>query len=122
MTTRDRRRFERIRPTTPIQGVVGRAKVYVLDASIGGVGLLHENALPAPGDICRVEIQSEMGTITLDCEVVRTMPHSSGQTASVAKPLSESGLRVVSADHQSAQRLRNMFGQVAAKRGHSQDN
>lgn len=113
MTTKDRRRFQRIRPPQPLPGSVGRARVYVLDASLGGVAILHENSLPMPGDICRVEIQSDMGPIILDCEVVRTVPHS-GAT----KPLSESGLRVVAADHQSAQRLRTMFSAVAAKRTH----
>ena len=119
MTDKDRRRFQRIRPQAPIRGSVGRASVYVLDASIGGVGVLHENALPSPGDICRVEILSDMGPITLDCEVVRTVQHSGGP--SVGKQLCQSGLRVVAADHQSAQRLRTMFGAGAAKK-HSLDN
>src|SRR4051794_27250632 len=105
MTTKDRRRFQRIRPPQPIPGSVGRARIYVLDASIGGVGVLHENSLPMPGDICRVEIQSDMGPIILDCEVVRTSPHSAG-----GKPLAQSGMRIVAADHQSAQRLRTLLG------------
>ena len=117
MTTKDRRRFQRLRPPHPIRGAVGRARVYVLDGSIGGVAVLHENTLPAPGDICRVEILSDVGPITLDCEVVRTAQHSSGQNG-VSRPLFQSGLRVIAADHQSAQRLRSMFGASAMKRGH----
>ena len=89
--------------------------MYVLDGSIGGVAVLHENALPTPGDICRIEIQTDIGAITLDCEVVRTVRHTSGEVP-MPKPLSESGLRVVAADHQSAQRLRSMFGAGAAKK------
>ena len=120
MTTKDRRRFERIKPMQPIRGAVGAARVYILDGSIGGVGLLHENVLPVPGDICRVEITSDLGPITLDCEVVRTVQHSPSQNG-FTKPLFQSGLRVVAADHQSAQRLRGVFG-AGAKRRHSQDN
>jgi hypothetical protein len=120
MTTKDRRRFQRIRPPAPIRGAVGTARVYVLDASLGGVSVLHENVLPTPGDICRVEILSDMGPITLDCEVVRTVQHTTGQNG-FSKPLCQSGLRVVAADHQSAQRLRTMFG-AAAMKPHSQDN
>lgn len=112
MTANERRRFERIRPSQPIPGSVGRARIYVLDGSIGGLGILHENVLPSPGDLCRVEVQSDVGPITLDCEVVRTIPHSSG----IARPLSESGLRVVAADHQSAERLRITFS-ARAQRG-----
>ena len=111
MTTKDRRRFQRIRPPQPIPGAVGRARIYILDASIGGVGVLHENVLPQPGDIVRVEIQSDMGPIRLDCEIVRTVPH----TSTGAKPLAQSGMRIVAADHQSAQRLRTMFGAAAMK-------
>ena len=104
-----------------MRGSVGTARVYVLDGSIGGVGLLHENILPAPGDICRIEIASELGPIILDCEVVRTVQHAPGQNR-IAKSLFQSGLRVVAADHQSAQRLRSTFGSGAAKRFRSQDN
>ena len=111
MTTKDRRRFQRIQPPQPIPGAVGRARIYILDASIGGVGILHENALPNPGEIVRVEIESDLGRITLDCEVVRTMPH----TSPGGKPLAHSGMRIVAADHQSAQRLRTMFGAAAMK-------
>lgn len=120
MTSKDRRRFQRIQPPQPLRGAVGRARVYVLDGSIGGVGVLHENSLPTPGDICRIEILSELGPITLDCEVVRTVPHAGGQNGT-AKSLCHSGLRVIAADHQSAQRLRSMFGANAAKK-HSEDN
>lgn len=121
MVRNDRRRFQRITPAHPVGASVGRSRVYVLDGSISGVGILHENVLPQPGQICRVEIASEMGTITLDCEVVRTVPHGAGQNG-MAKPLCESGLRVVAADHESAQRLRTMFGANAIRRRHSQDN
>ncbi len=115
MVTRDRRRFQRIRPPQPVRGTVGFAHIYVLDASLGGFGVLHENILPSPGDICRVEISSELGPITLDCEVVRTVHHTPQQNA-FGKPLFQSGLRVVAADHQSALRLRSMFGAGAAKK------
>lgn len=99
-----------------MRGAVGPARVYVLDASLGGVGLLHDNVLPSPGDICRVEIMSDLGPITLDCEVIRTVPHAAPQSGP-AQALYQSGLRVVAADHQSAQRLRTMFG-ASAKRQH----
>lgn len=117
MEAKDRRNFERIRPTQPIRASIGTARIYVLDGSAGGVGVLHENTLPEPGDICRIEITSEFGPITLDCEVVRTVPHTSGRTR-VPRPLFESGLRVIAADHQSVQRLRSTFSDSATKPHH----
>lgn len=104
-----------------MRGAVGAARVYVLDGSIGGVGVLHESNLPAPGDICRVEISSDVGPITLDCEVVRTVQHGTPKNG-FGKTLFQSGLRVVAADHQSAQRLRTMFGANALKRSRGHDN
>jgi hypothetical protein len=116
MNSKDRRRFHRIRPAQPLAASVGVSRVYVLDGSIGGVALLHENVLPALGEMCRLQVQSEIGPMTLDCEVVRTaqQPMHNGLT----KPLFQSGLRVVSADHQSARRLRETFGAVASQREH----
>lgn len=116
MNTKDRRRFQRIRPAQPLAASVGVSRVYVLDGSIGGVALIHQNVLPALGQMCRLEVQSEVGPMTLDCEVVRTsqQPMNNG----LAKPVFQSGLRVVSADHQSAQRLRAMFGAAAVRRDH----
>jgi hypothetical protein len=113
MNIKDRRRFHRIRPAQPLAASVGIARVYVLDGSIGGVAVLHENVLPALGETCRVEIHSEIGPMKLDCEVVRTsqQPVHNG----LSKPVFQSGLRVVAADHQSAQRLRTMFGASAAR-------
>ena len=121
MLNKDRRRFQRIRPAQPLSASVGSSQAYVLDASIGGVGLIHENVLPAPGDIVRIEMNSEVGRITLDCEVVRTAPHTAPQ-GTFGKPMFQSGLRVVAADHQSAERLRAMFGASAAKRTLRHDN
>ena len=121
MVAKDRRRFQRIRPPHPVRGSVGRARIYVLDGSISGVGVLHENALPQPGQICRLEISSDLGPITIDCEVVRTVQHFAADSG-FAKPLAQSGLRVVAADHQSALRLRTMFGAEAARRRRSEDN
>lgn len=115
MVTKDRRRFQRIQPPQPLPGTVGTSHIYVLDASLGGVGVLHENALPQPGDICRVEIATDMGPIRLDCEVVRTSQHAPHKNG-VGKQLFQSGLRVVAADHQSAERLRALFGASAAKK------
>jgi hypothetical protein len=108
MTTKERRRFSRVRPPQPLPASIGVTRVYVLDGSIGGVALLHENVLPPLGEICRLEVATSIGPMTLDCEVVRTVQKASHN--GLTKPLFHSGLRVVAADHQSAHRLRATFG------------
>ena len=121
MTSSERRHFQRVTPLHPLRAAIGRARAYVLDGSISGVGLIHENALPQPGQLVRVEIATEIGPIILDCEVVRTVQHTGGQNG-FTKSLCQSGLRVIAADHESAERLRVTFGANAARRGRSQDN
>ena len=97
---------------------IGHARVVVLDASVGGMRVAHHTALPEPGEYCRVELQSDVGPIILDCEVVRTNPQSS-PLASFASALYQSGLQIVSADHQSGERFHTVFEQVKGRsRGH----
>ena len=108
MFTRDRRRHPRKKLQEPLRGAVGDARVYVVDASVGGVRVAHQAPLPEPGGFCRVELPSEMGPITLDCEVMRTAPQAS-PSRDPAKAVYYSGLQVIAADLQSAERLRSIF-------------
>lgn len=112
----DRRRFQRVTLPQPVQGTVGTTRVYVIDASLGGVRIAHQGVIPKPGEFLRVELPSELGPIKLDCEVVRTSARPAASNAP-ATPLFHSGLAIIGADHQSAQRLRIMFGAAAASRG-----
>ena len=110
----DRRRFQRVKLREPLRGVVGPARVFVLDASVGGLRVAHQGTLPPPGAFCRVELPTDMGPVTVDCEVVRTVPQPATQTQQ--KPVYQSGLAVIAtADRQSAERLRSIFAAAAAK-------
>ena len=93
MVTADRRRHPRFNLQQPIRGAVGSARVYVLDASVGGILIAHQVALPSPGEFCRVEVPTDLGPIKLDCEVVRTMTERS---------VYHTGLQILATDHQSA--------------------
>lgn len=109
MVTSERRRFQRVKLREPLRGAVGPARVYILDASMGGMRIAHQGTLPPPGAFCRVELPSDMGTIKVDCEVVRTVPQPPPMTQT-AKPIFHSGLAVVAAaDRQSAERLKTIF-------------
>lgn len=99
MVTPDRRRFPRIRMPQPIRGAVGATRIYVLDASVGGIRIAHQATLPPPGGFCRVEVSTDLGPIKLDCEVVRTVPE---------RALFHTGLHIVATDRQSAERLRTI--------------
>jgi hypothetical protein len=100
MVERERRRHERVTLTQPVRAAVGAIRVYVLDASVSGMRVAHQVALPNPGEFCRLEVPSYLGPIRLDCEVVRTVPE---------KALFHSGLQIIAADRQSSERLRSVF-------------
>ncbi|MGZ7031815.1 MAG: hypothetical protein ACXVIJ_07570 [Thermoanaerobaculia bacterium] len=93
---------------------IGTSRVVVLDASVGGMRVAHHSDLPGPGEYCRVELQSEVGMIILDCEVIRTHPQSS-PLASFATALYQSGLHIVAADHQSGERFHVVFDRAKGR-------
>lgn len=100
MDTSERRRFKRVTPHEPLRGAVGDARVFLVDGSLGGIRIVHQSPLPAPGAYCRVEVLSELGSMKLDCEIVRTV----GDRA-----LLYSGLSIIAADRQSSERLKTLF-------------
>ncbi len=109
MVTTERRRHPRVKLREPLRGAVGSARIYVLDASVSGLRVAHQGTLPPPGAFCRIELPTDMGTIKVDCEVVRTVPQPPPLTQT-QKPIFHSGLVVIAAaDRQSAERLRELF-------------
>ena len=112
MVTTERRRHQRVKLREPLRGAVGAARIYVLDASMGGMRVAHQGTLPPPGAYCRIELPSEMGTIKVDCEVVRTVAQPPPLTQTT-KPIFHSGVAVVApADRQSAERLKTVFDKL----------
>ena len=91
---------------TPVRAAVGDMRVLLTDGSVGGIGLAHHGSLPAPGAICRLEIASDWGPISADCQIVRTVQQVATQTAI---PTFQSGLQIVVMDHQSGLRLRELI-------------
>ena len=109
MVDAERRRYPRVKLREPLRGVVGTARVYVLDASVGGMRVAHQGTLPPPGAYCRIELPTDVGTIKIDCAIIRTVPQPPPMTQTT-KPIFHSGLQVVAAaDRQSAERLKTVF-------------
>lgn len=106
MLQSERRRFHRINLEHPIRAFAGALPVQLVDASIAGVRVISELPLPAVGTTCRVMFQSEFGPVSVDCEVV----YSAGQEKSY-----RCGLRVLAADRQSQERLREMVSVISSR-------
>src|SRR5438477_6679566 len=107
MLQSERRRFHRVNLVQPIRAFAGATPVQVVDASIAGLRVIHQNQLPQAGATCRIMFQSEFGPISIDCEVVHTVDDSNGY---------RTGLRVLAADRQSQERLREMIAELSTKK------
>ena len=105
MLQHERRRFRRVNLRHPIRAFCGAVQVQLVDASIAGLRVLHQSPLPSAGGTCRVMFQSEFGPINVDCEIVFTSALPAGGQ--------QSGLRVLAADRQSQERLREMLAVLA---------
>jgi hypothetical protein len=105
MLQSERRQFPRAFLPLPIRAFVGAVPVQVADVSVSGLRVKHQSSLPAPRSACRIMFQSEFGPVTVDCEVVYTAGHENAF---------HTGLRVLAADRQSEQRLRQMINDLFA--------
>ena len=114
MAPNDRRRSERYVVKTPMGARVGAINAVVMDASDKGLGISHEGNLPNPGHTCRVIMNSAMGPITVDCQVMHTRPEP--ERPAGGKSGFMSGLRVIAADYQSEQRFRQLLRSLMGQR------
>jgi hypothetical protein len=92
----------------PIRTSIGGAAAHVIDASIGGVGVLHHQRALPEGARCRLLFHSEFGPIVLDCEVTRTASNQKVGDSADEKHAWQTGLKIVSADPESDARLRTL--------------
>lgn len=101
----DRRRYARLPLQQPLRTSVAGTPAHVIDASLGGVGVLHHECALEPGATCRIHFYSQYGPITLDCRVARTAPNQNlGRLGE--EGAWRSGLEIVAVDQESAARLR----------------
>ena len=107
MLQSERRRFHRVNFQHPIRAFAGAVAVQVVDASVAGLSVVSDSPLPANEGTCRVLFQSEFGPVQVDCEVVYAVQRSG---------VHHTGLRVLAADRQSQERLREMIAVFSARK------
>jgi hypothetical protein len=86
----ERRRFQRIAPPNPIRARAGSTRVFVLDASMNGFRIAHQEPVTSP---CTLRIEWEGGPILAECVVVRQSTHRPAKS-SFEKPTFHSGLHI----------------------------
>ncbi len=100
----ERRRYDRVPLPQPVRTNLGASPAYVIDASITGLGVVQHTA-PNVGASCKLMFQSDFGSITLQCEIVRANSGNDGTY--------QTGLRIVAADDDSESRLRMLVMALA---------
>lgn len=103
----EKRRFARVTLPRPIAARMNSVKVFIIDISIIGVRVAHQDELPQ-GRTYRLAFDNDGDPIAYDCEVVRTVVDRPA-TAPGQKVLYHSGLRLLKPIAESGAALRNMI-------------
>lgn len=103
----DRRQFGRVTPVQRIRGSVGTVPVYVLDVSLAGVRVAHQEALPEVGGTSVLTFEWEGRTYSGPCEVRRTKLEKPARSK-FEKALYHSGLFLMRTDAESHHLLREI--------------
>jgi hypothetical protein len=104
----ERRRVQRVKLIEPLRGTIGTSKVFVIDVSLRGIRVAHQEPIGRPGDKVTLQSQWEGSTLTLPCEITRTQVHRTAETAT-AKTLYHSGLAIVEPVGLSGMALRDLI-------------
>ena len=103
----DRRRFGRIDLEKPLKGFVGDVLVSVVEVSIVGFRVLHEQRFP-PGDESEVRIEWDGRQMRFGCHIVRSTLFRLGRTPA-EKSVYQSGIRIDRSYEESDTVLRDLI-------------
>ncbi len=93
----ERRQSGRVTPVHRIRGAMANVVVYVLDVSLAGVRVAHQDPLPAVGGTAKLVFEWEGRRFSGTAEVRRTKVEKAPKTK-YDKPLYHSGLFIVNKD------------------------
>jgi len=103
----DRRQFGRVTPVQRIRGTVGTVPVYVLDLSLAGARIAHQDPLPGIGGTSVLTFDWEGRTYSGPCEVRRTKLEKPARSK-FEKALYHTGLFLMQTDPESHRLLREI--------------
>jgi hypothetical protein len=104
----ERRRVQRVKLLEPLRGTINDTRVFVVDVSLRGVRVAHQDHLGGAGEDVTLQTAWDGHTIILDCRITRTKMHRAAETA-MAKTLYHSGLAIVNPRAESAKTLRDLI-------------
>jgi hypothetical protein len=101
----DRRHLGRITPRAPLDARIGRTPVRILDISLRGSRVAHEEPLPV-GETCLLTFRWDEQPVEAWCEIVRSRLHAFARSG---RPEFHTGLKIVEAPNGSAPALRQLI-------------
>ena len=104
----ERRRVQRVKLIEPLRGTIGTSRVFVVDVSLRGLRIAHQDTLGKTGEVVTLQTQWDGKSIMLKCQIVRTQIHRMAETAT-AKTLYHSGIVITQALGMSATALRELI-------------
>jgi hypothetical protein len=104
----ERRQFGRVTPVHRIRGAVGSVVVYVLDVSLAGLRVAHQDPLPEVGKSAALVFEWEGRRFSGTCEVRRTRVEKQSKSK-FEKPLYHSGLFITPKDDLSAKIIKDII-------------
>ncbi len=102
-SSNERRRVQRVRLIQPLRGTTGEQKIFVLDVSLLGLRIAHQEPLGNLRDECLVVFEWQGGRIELRCRIVRS--ELQRPVSGPARTVYHSGLEIVFAPPLSREHL-----------------
>ncbi|HYO77039.1 MAG TPA: PilZ domain-containing protein [Thermoanaerobaculia bacterium] len=110
----ERRQYGRVTPVQRIRGTAGTAIVYVLDLSIAGVRVAHQDSIGAIGSTTQLTFEWEGRRFSAPCEVRRTKVEKQARSQ-FEKSLYHSGLVILKKDALNEAVLRDIVQACVAR-------
>lgn len=104
----ERRRVQRVKLIEPLKGSVGAARVFVIDVSLRGIRVAHQEEIGGAGATVTLQTQWDGRPITLECRISRTQVHRAAERAT-GKTLYHSGLTIQHPNDEAVAVLRDLI-------------
>lgn len=98
----------------PLAARIGTVRVFLIDASLNGLGIAHQGNIPPEGSTCSVGFDWDAVPVNMGCRISRSTLHKLARSAD-EKSVYHCGLEVVRAGEAAMNTLREMVTGLVAR-------
>ena len=113
-TPRKSPKYQRVTLVRPIPARTAAGRAFLVDVSRTGVRVAHQGAVPAIGQVCRLEFNWHERAVVLDCRVMRNELVKLAKSDS-EKSLYHAGMHIEQAHGDSEATLRELIADIVAR-------